>query len=208
MPCCWAFDSGEDLQGGEGKGCSWLPWPWAVAGMLKEVETAPRAFDSSEAGHVCSQGSEGNGWYLVAVPSLAGDWGHRWYLFMGHSSGDEPPPPLESEMAVHTRGAPLPKNPQMPRERCSYGGPAPPSLTPPNSGALLLLQAQDSSCTHSAVMLHFPALSGRANPSPLPGTDPSLSIQPPPLCCGVPSSGISGLCISLGFALLSPGAAL
>ena len=101
---------------------------------------------------------------------------------------------------------------------------APPPLTLPTSGTLLLLWAQTSSLVPSAVALCSPAhgapLPGPSGcphavgPSPLPGTDLwslSLRAQPPPehlrLWCPAQWCRWSGQLL-LCFALLSPAAAL
>ena len=106
----------------------------------------------------------------------------------------------------------------------SYGSSAPPSLTPPNNGTMLLLHAQASSRAPLAVVLCFPACGTQlpgplgclytANPSPPPRTDPwslSLSTHPWPehlrlWCLGQWCQW--SVWLSLCFALLSPTAML
>lgn len=82
-----------------------------------------------------------------------------------------------------TRGSLPPESLCLCRER-SYGNPTTtPPLTLPNSGALLLWQAQASSCTPLAMAHHSLALSDyfhTASASSLPGTDlksPSFSTE-------------------------------
>lgn len=140
----------------------------------------------AKAGCVYSQGSEGNGWHSVAVPFSAVTpevTGAAGSACSQTPSGGGPCPTLESRwlwLFVPTaRGTHLPKSLQVHRGRHSYGSPAPPLHTLPNTGALLFLGSQSSPCAPSAVVLHsrgaqLPSPSDCldiANPSPLPGTD-------------------------------------
>ena len=191
-----------------------------------------------------SQGSESNNrWCLVAVlsstlfpeatelqvvpvhilPVVAGH-AHlcslRWlWCFAPIAFTRSAPPPIAC-----ARGSLLPKSPRVHRERYSYGGPALSSLTLPNNGTLLLLQARPISRVPLATAFCSPAHgtllaspSGclhTANPSPPPKTDfqnLSLGTQPQgPSQAVVSNSSISMVpaALSLCLAFRSPVAAL
>ena len=142
---------------------------------LREVDPAPSTFGSSNSGACIFTG---NGWYSVAVSSLAGTpevTGAAGGAVQRTPSGGRPCPPLTSKMAeefcTHFPQLVCKRWPH-PLRACTCAekdvpmAPASPPLNLPNNGVLLLLQSQTSSCTLWAVVFLSPA-HGTPLPSPL-----------------------------------------
>ena len=152
----------------------------------------PETLEVAAVGHVPSQGSEGNRWCLVAVPSSAVTPEVTGAISGACSwtpSGGMPHLLLESEMTEvicsylqqPVQVSTPPKSLCLTRERCPYSVPDPPPFALTSSAALFLLQAQASSPAPLAVALCSPAHQAplpspsgslhTTNPSPLPRSD-------------------------------------
>ena len=124
IPSCWALGSGGDPQGGWGVCIS--REVWATGGALLQ------ALCSSDTWDDC-----GSRWCLVMGPPHAYFWSPQWLWWF-----------VAAPVAL-VGGILLPESLDAHQERSSYGSPTPlhPPLIVPNSGALILWWAQDSSCT-------------------------------------------------------------